>query len=99
MRGVVFLPNAEKKSARRAASKSHQTKTSHSRVKRTAHELKDCMATLILALTSAGDRSSEHLTDARTKALVDVVDEMARLVDEIVQEVEIHSEPIPARRT
>jgi hypothetical protein len=98
MSGVVFFPNSRKNSVRPTASKRNQAKISYSRVKRTAHELKDCMAALILAVPSTGGASAEHLTDARRKTLETVVAEMARLVDEIVQAVEIHANKTPPKR-
>jgi hypothetical protein len=56
-----------------------------SETERIAHELKNCMSVLLLAITGLKDNLDQSLIPvSRRQVLADVVAEMNRLVDEIV---------------
>jgi hypothetical protein len=56
-----------------------------SQTERIAHELKNCMSVLLLAITGLKDNVDQSLISvSRRQVLADVVAEMSRLVDEIV---------------
>jgi K+-sensing histidine kinase KdpD len=55
-----------------------------SQIERIAHDLKNCMSVLLLAITSLKD-NQPLISESRKRALENVVEEMSRLVDEMVR--------------
>jgi K+-sensing histidine kinase KdpD len=55
-----------------------------SQTERIAHDLKNCMSVLLLAITSLKD-NQPLISESRKRVLENVVEEMNRLVDEMVR--------------
>jgi signal transduction histidine kinase len=86
MSTILHLP--VKSSEIRAAVKNEaaqQKRSRSSQTKRAAHDLRNCMSVLLLAITSLKDNGNQSVISAsRAQALENVVHEMERLVDEMV---------------
>jgi len=79
MSTILHLPASHSQiSAQETGSRCSQTK-------RAAHDLRNCMSVLLLAITSLKDNGNQSVIPAsRAQALENVVHEMERLVDEMV---------------
>jgi vacuolar-type H+-ATPase subunit D/Vma8 len=80
MSTILHLPaNNSQMPAQKTASRCTQTK-------RAAHDLRNCMSVLLLAITSMKDNGDQSVIPAsRAQALEKVVHDMERLVDEMVE--------------
>jgi hypothetical protein len=92
MRKVLYLP-APSKNPTPALSKApgaQEIGISQAQIPRIAHDLKNCMSVLLLAISSLKENSG-LISTSRRKALEDVISEMNYLVNEMVRLVE-HSD-------
>ena len=91
MSTILYLPTGDK--SRTPApideSEAHETGIRCSQTQRIAHDLRNCMSILLLAITSMKDHMDPaFMTAPRRRILEDVVGEMSRLVDEMVELME-----------
>ena len=88
MSRILYLPTSTTDRAQASIQESEAQETSIrcSQTERIAHDLKNCMSVLLLAITSLKDNGNQSLisTSRRRAALENVVEEMNRLVDEMV---------------
>lgn len=91
MSKILYLPTSTKgrTQATIQESEAQETGIRCSQTKRIAHDLKNCMSVLLLAITSLKDNVDQPLISAsRRRVLEDVIGEMNRLVDQMVGLVE-----------
>ena len=88
MTTVLHLPNRTASRAQTPikSAAAQQTGSRCSQTKRVAHDLKNCMSVLLLAITSLPDNGDQSaIPAARAQLLENVVQEMQGLVDEMVE--------------
>jgi hypothetical protein len=91
MSTVLYLPTSTKGGTQTPLqeSKAKETGICCSETERIAHDLKNCMSVLLLAITSLKDNMDQPLISmSRGQVLEHMVGEMNRLVDEMVRSVE-----------
>ena len=91
MSTVLHLPTSTKSGTQTPLQEpeAKETGISCSETERIAHDLKNCMSVLLLAITSLKSNVDQALiSPSRRRVLEDVVGEMTRLVDEMVRLVE-----------
>ena len=91
MSTVLYLPTSTKGGTQTPLqeSKAKETGICCSETERIAHDLKNCMSVLLLAITNLkGNVDQALISPSRRRVLEDVVGEMNRLVDEMVRSVE-----------
>jgi hypothetical protein len=91
MSKILYLPTSTKgrTQATIQESEAQETGIRCSQPERIAHDLKNCMSVLLLAITSLKDNVDQPLISAsRRRVLEDVIGEMNRLVDQMVGLVE-----------
>lgn len=91
MSTVLYLPTSTKGGTQTALQEpeAKETGTCCSETERIAHDLKNCMSVLLLAITSLkGNVDQALISPPRRRVLEDVVGEMTRLVDEMVRLVQ-----------
>ncbi|HSE85042.1 MAG TPA: hypothetical protein VLJ79_02365 [Candidatus Binatia bacterium] len=91
MSKILYLPTSTKgrTQATIQESEAQETGIRCSQMERIAHDLKNCMSVLLLAITSLKDNVDQPLISAsRRRVLEDVIGEMNRLVDQMVGLVE-----------
>jgi hypothetical protein len=91
MSRILYLPTSTADGTRASIEKSEAQETGIccSQTERIAHDLKNCMSVLLLAITSLKDNGNQSLiSTSRRQVLEDVVEEMNRLVDQMVGLVE-----------
>jgi hypothetical protein len=91
MSTILYLPTSTKSRTQNLLQESEAKETGIccSQTERIAHDLKNCMSVLLLAITSLKDNVDQPLISlSRRRVLEDVVGEMNRLVDEMVRLVE-----------
>jgi hypothetical protein len=94
MRKVLYLPTPSKNPtpALSKAPGAQEIAISQAQIPRLAHDLKNCMSVLLLAISSLKENSGlSPISTSRRKALEDVISEMNYLVNEMVRLVE-HSD-------
>jgi hypothetical protein len=87
MSTIVYLPTSAKgrTQAPIQESEAQETGICCSETERIAHDLKNCMSVLLLAITSLKDNMDQpFISLSRRRVLENVVEEMNRLVDEMV---------------
>ena len=91
MSTVLYLPTSTKGGIQTPLQEpdAKETSSSCSETERIAHDLKNCMSVLLLAITSLkGNMDQALISPSRRRVLEDVVGEMTRLVDEMIRVVE-----------
>lgn len=91
MSTILYLPTSTKSRTQTPLQESEAKEIGIdcSQTERIAHDLKNCMSVLLLAITSLKDNADQPLISlSRRRALEDVVGEMNRLVDQMVRLVE-----------
>jgi hypothetical protein len=91
MSKILYLPTSTKDRTQATIQESEAQETGIrcSQTERIAHDLKNCMSVLLLAITSLKDNVDQPLISAsRRRVLEDVIGEMNRLVDQMVELVE-----------
>jgi hypothetical protein len=91
MSRILYLPTSAKGGTQATVQESEAKETGIccSQTERIAHDLKNCMSVLLLAITSLKDNMDQPLISMpRRRVLEDVVGEMNRLVEEMVRSVE-----------
>jgi hypothetical protein len=91
MSTILYLPTSTKSRTQSLLQESEAKETGIccSQTERIAHDLKNCMSVLLLAITSLKANMDQPLISMpRRRVLEDVVGEMNRLVDEMVRSVE-----------
>jgi len=87
MSTIVYLPTSAKgrTQAPIQESEAQETGICCSETERIAHDLKNCMSVLLLAITSLKDNMDQpFMSLSRRRVLENVVEEIHRLVDEMV---------------
>jgi len=86
MSTIVYLPTSAKGRTQAPIQESEAQETiCCSETERIAHDLKNCMSVLLLAITSLKDNMDQpFISVSRRRVLENVVEEMNRLVDEMV---------------
>jgi hypothetical protein len=91
MSTVRYLPTSTKAGTETPLQEPEVKETGNcsSETARIAHDLKNCMSVLLLAITSLkGNMDQALISPPRRRVLEDVVGEMTRLVDEMIRVVE-----------
>jgi len=91
MSTVLYLPTSTKAGTETPLQEPEAKETGNcsSETARIAHDLKNCMSVLLLAITSLkGNMDQALISPPRRRVLEDVVGEMTRLVDEMIRVVE-----------
>jgi hypothetical protein len=91
MSKVVYLPTSINDPTRAVIQQSEAQEIGicRAQIARTAHDLKNCMSVLLLAISSLKDNGNQPgIPMGRRQALEDLVAEMNHLVDEMVGLVE-----------
>jgi hypothetical protein len=91
MSTILYLPTSTKSRTQTPLQESEAKETGIccSQTERIAHDLKNCMSVLLLAITSLkGNVDQPLISLSRRRVLEDVVGEMNHLVDEMVRLVE-----------
>src|SRR5215510_13331691 len=91
MSTVLYLPTSTKAETETPLQEPEAKETGNcsSETARIAHDLKNCMSVLLLAITSLkGNMDQALISPPRRRLLEDVVGEMTRLVDEMIRVVE-----------
>ena len=91
MSTVRYLPTSTKAGTETPLQEPEVKETGNcsSETARIAHDLKNCMSVLLLAITSLkGNMDQALISPPRRRLLEDVVGEMTRLVDEMIRLVE-----------
>lgn len=86
MSTILHLPTPAKGRSQAPIQESaaQETVIYRSQTERIAHDLKNCMSVLLLAISSLQD-NQPLISESRKRVLEDVVEEMNRLVDEMVR--------------
>ena len=91
MSTVLYLPTSSKGEEQTPLQEPEAKETGNccSETERIAHDLKNCMSVLLLAITSLkGNMDQALISPPLRRVLEDVVGEMTRLVDEMIGVVE-----------
>jgi len=91
MSTVLYLPTSTNGGTQTPLQEAEAKGTGNccSETERIAHDLKNCMSVLLLAITSLkGNVDQALISPSRRRVLEDVVGEMTRLVDEMIRVVE-----------